>query len=193
MTYHDVSTQHVNGLSDGTTYTIRPLAGQTGEYQLRDVSSGLVVPISVDSTYGAIPYLTTTTGGASVNLPIVDLDDGLNALVYNTSIPGISATTQSVVYHAALGQAIAGLEDGKTYTMKETSTKGSYQLFDASSNRALVFSNPMFTGLGQNLPAALDAAAHTVKFNFQTGFTSSSEIIYRGATDQNRRTWPSPD
>ena len=183
VTYNAAPNQGVNGLTDGDTYTIAPLAGHSGEYQLLDTSNK-VIPIAVDSTFGAIPYLTTTIDGVSVNLPITQVDDGLNAIVYASSIPGVSAG-QSVVYHAAQGQAIAGLVDGTTYTMQETSTKGEYQLLDADNNPALIYADPAFTGLQQNLAATLDSSAHTVAFGFNTGFTNDSRLVYEGATDSN--------
>ena len=183
VTYNAAPNQGVNGLTDGDTYTIAPLAGHSGEYQLLDTSNK-VIPIAVDSTFGAIPYLTTTIDGVSVNLPITQVDDGLNAIVYASSIPGVSAG-QSVVYHAAQGQAIAGLVDGTTYTMQETSTKGEYQLLDADNNPALIYADPAFTGLQQNLAATLDSTAHTVAFGFNTGFTNDSRLVYEGATDSN--------
>jgi len=184
VTYRAVPNQGVTGLVDGDPYSIQPVTGKAGEFQLDGPNSTLET-ISPPPTFGALPYITLMLNGASVNLPITQVDDNNNAIGYTDPIPGLVA--ENVVYHAAAGQAIANLVNGQTYSLEPDTANGLTNEFQFFQGTALVpiYTDPTFTGLEQNLPATLKSNTSTLAFNFNTGFTTSSLIIYNGATDSN--------
>ena len=178
--YNAVPNEGVTGLVDGDSYSVQPVTGQSDEFQLDGPNSTLQT-ISLPSTFGALPYITLLLGGVSVNLPITLVDPDHNAIQYTEPIPGMVA--ESVVYHAAAGQAIANLVDGTTYTLKPApGLTNEFQFFQGTA-LVPIYTNPTFRGLQQNLPATLASNTSTLAFNFNTGFTTSSLITYNGAID----------
>ncbi len=179
----------IPGLQSGSNYYIINVPARPDEIQLassyQDALNG--IPI----VFGSYPYLTVSLSGVPVNVPITAVDQTNNAIEYSDPIPGFGTAGQTVVYHAAAGQAIANLVDGATYTLQPLAANlaagvpaNEYQLFSANT-LVPIYTDPTFTGLQMNLPATLDSSANTLAFSFNTGFTTGSELIYEGATDTN--------
>jgi hypothetical protein len=181
--FNAVPNEGVTGLIDGDSYSIQPVTGKTNEFQL--FLNGNLATSNLAPTFGALPYITLLLSGVSVNLPITQVDSVNNAIQYSDPIPGMVA--ESVMYHAAAGQAIANLVDGTTYSLKPDLAPGLTNEFQFFQGGALVpiFTDPTFAGLRQNLPATLNSTTSTLAFNFNTGFTTSSLIVFNGATDSN--------
>src|SRR5262249_14449718 len=143
------------GLANHTNYYVINVPGQPNEIQLaatrQDALNGQAI------TFGSYPYLAATLNGASVNLPITQVDDTTNALKYDYS-PGFTSGA-TVTYHAAPGQSIANLVDGSTYVIK-----------------------PSSEGPVQTAAATLDSDKLAFT-NFDPGLTLQSQLVYKGATD----------
>lgn len=149
VTFNQVAGGAIDGLTNGHTYYVIPVAGDPNTIELASTSGGPAKTLDPSS------WLAGQTAGDTQTLDLVS-SDPITGTLNLTMAPGSAiATGDAFVYHAAVGNGIQGLVDDMTYYAIVQANKMTLQvatsLANAKAGKAIALSATFTDASGNSL------------------------------------------